>query len=167
MCTWFTQLWFTQLPTSPKLFHYPHSQMRKLRSREVDQRVLGHTAGVLALEVGCLQHHLPPTSLLCSEAHHVGAESKTQSWMCVGGAHIGREKSWMHKEGYMLGGEGAACPPSPRNWEETDSPALSIQVCHPQRLEPSLQPGAPGTRRSPAAPQGDPGMAGHPQDPGQ
>ena len=92
--------------TSPKPFHYPHSQMRKLRSREVNQRVLGHTAGVLAQEVGCLQHHLPPTSLLCSEAHHVGAESKTQSWMCVWGAHIGRGKPWMHKGGHMLGGEG-------------------------------------------------------------
>lgn len=68
--------------------HYPHSQTRKLRSREVDQCVLGHRAGILVQGVGCLQHRLPPTSLLCSEAHHVGAESKTQSWMCVwGGTH--------------------------------------------------------------------------------
>lgn len=92
MCTW-----FTQLPTNPKPLHYPHSQTRKLRSREVDQRVLGHRAGILVQGVGCLQHRLPPTSLLCSEAHHVGAESKTQSWMCVWGAHIGRGKHWTHK----------------------------------------------------------------------
>lgn len=85
MCTWFSHLWFTQLPINPKPFHYPHEQTRKLRSREVDQRVLGHTAGVLAQGVGCLQHHLPPTPIMSSEAHHVDAESKTQSWMCGGG----------------------------------------------------------------------------------
>ncbi|XP_010805367.3 uncharacterized protein [Bos taurus] len=66
----------TEIPGTPPHGRFQNlSKMRKLRSREVNQRVLGHTAGVLAQEVGCLQHHLPPTSLLCSEAHHVGAES--------------------------------------------------------------------------------------------
>lgn len=139
MCTWFSHLWFTQLPTNPKPFHYPHSQTRKLRSREVDQRVLGHRAGVLAQGVGCLQHLLPPTPILCSEAYHVGAESKTQSWMCMGGgAHVGRGRHWMHKGGHtlagegtvcikgghMLGGEGAACLSGPRNGKK-QTPLLS------------------------------------------
>lgn len=134
--------------TTPKPFHYPHSQMRKLRSREVNQRVLGHTAGVLAQEVGCLQHHLPPTSLLCSEAHHVGAESKTQSWMCVAGAHIGRGKPWMHKGGHMLGGEGIG------GTGKKQTPLLS-QPTAPGALTPTR------STRDTAEPCSPPGRSGH------
>ncbi|XP_043769732.1 uncharacterized protein LOC122700729 [Cervus elaphus] len=65
-----------EIPGTPPHGRFQNlSKTRKLRSREVDQRVLGHRAGVLAQGVGCLQHHLPPTPILCSEAHHVGAES--------------------------------------------------------------------------------------------
>ena len=128
MCTWFSHLWFTQLPTNPKPFHYPHSQTRKLRSREVDQRVLGHTAGVVAQGVGCLQHNLPPTPIMCSESQHVDAESKTQSWMCMGGHTLGGEGTgcikggsrWrgrhcMHKVGAHVGRGRRCLPTGPRN----------------------------------------------------
>lgn len=73
----------------------------------------------------------------------------------------------MHKGGTHVG-RGRRCLPTwSQEWEETDSLALPIQVCHPQPLEPSLHPGAPVTPQSPAAPQDDPGAAGHPQVPGQ
>ncbi|XP_060272323.1 uncharacterized protein LOC132659874 isoform X2 [Ovis aries] len=56
-------------------------------------------------------------------------------------------------------------PPHGRfqNLSKVDRILTLLTVSHPQPLEPSLQPGAPGTPQSPAVPQGDPGMAGHPQ----
>lgn len=73
----------------------------------------------------------------------------------------------MYKGGHTLEGEGTVCkkggahvgrgrrclPTWPQEWEETDSLALPIQVCHPQPPEPSFHAGAPVTPQSPAAPR--------------